>query len=169
MLRFLKKEEVIAKGPIHPIKKKIDEETGPKICDVVVHFPQVDSSTQALIIGKVSQAGVDIQKKIALTIYLLRNVIEKVIVIDKKSEEVFERVSENDEKTLRYLSDQIDVSHDPSVAVFFGIAQLVINNIIIPQDTKKKSGQQDLPIEKGSSAGDALKATEDALQTNAEE
>lgn len=169
MLRFLKKEEVIAKGPIHPIKKRIDEETGPKICDLAVHFPQVDSSTQALIIGKVSQAGVDIQKKIALTVYLLRNVIEKVIVIDDGSEEVFERVSEDDEKTLRYLSEQIDISHDPSVAVFFGMAQLVLDNIIIPQDAKKKSGQQDLPIEKGSSAGDAQGATEVAPQTNVKE
>ena len=170
MLRFLKKEEVIAKGPIFPIKLKADEEKKPKICDVAVHFPQVDSSTQALIIGRVSQAGLDIQKKVALTIYLLRNVIEKVVVDDgSEAPEVFERASEDEEKTLRYLSEQIDTSHNSSVAVFFGISQLVLDNIIIPQDVKKKSGQQDLPIEKGSNAGGAQEAKEDGQQGSAKE
>lgn len=165
MLRFLKKEEIIAKGPIFPIRLKKGEEQQEKICDLSVHFDQVDSSTQAIIIGKQAQAGVDVNKKVALTIYLLRNVINKIEVGD----DIFERSSEDEEKTLRYIAEQIDISHNPSVAVFFGITQLVLDHIIIPQDAKKKSGQQDLPIEKESSAGSAQEAIEVGQQPSAKE
>ena len=163
MLRFLKKEEIIATRSIFPIKLKKEEEQQEKICDISVLFDQVDSSTQALIIGKQAQAGMDIQKKVDLTTFLLRNVITKIVVED----EIFERTSDIEERTLRYFSECLDISHNPSVAVFFGITQLVLDNIILPQETKKKSGQLDLPIEKESGAENAPGAKEDGQATNA--
>lgn len=137
-MKFLKNEEIEASGEIYPIKIKDKEGSKEKICDVTVHLDQLDTSTQSTICIRQEQAALSVQKRIDLTIYLLRNVINKINI----GGETFYRTAADDKKTLRHIAEKSDISDNDTGAVFLGIIPIVMKAITINEDSKKKSEGQ---------------------------
>ena len=154
-MKFLREEEIVSTGPVYSLPKQGEERK--EIGTLVVHFNQVDSSTQALILSKFKAST---QSKVDLTIFLLKNVIEKVIVDGK----IFERVSEKEEDSLKYIAERSNLSDPDTVAFFFAIARFVIEKITLDPEEEKKSEQPGSLGTGEKAAGNAPEATEEGRQ-----
>lgn len=136
-MKFLKNEEIVIKEDVFEIVIPGRETEGKpkKIGELKIYLDQLDSSTQALILGKFSQCGNNVQKRVDFVVYLLRNVINKVII---NKDQIFKRQNDDETKTLNYIATKTDLSDNPSTAIFFAIGNLVANSVKIEEDEVKK-------------------------------
>lgn len=119
---------------------------------VKIEFNQVNSSMQALLIAMA--ADKTSTGKTALSSLILKQIITKLEIEGVPYKPVD-------------VATKADLSHPPTIDVFYRISSLVIDELMLGFETKKKSKQPDLPIEKEEIAIIAPEAKEDGPATTA--
>jgi hypothetical protein len=115
---------------------------------IEVEFVNINSSLQTLLIGLgVVKTNVG---RVALTVYILKNVVTKLTI-------------DGEEIDPKFMADRADLSDPGMVKVFFKIANLVMNQAMLGEGTKKKSEQPESPSEKEGSAQPVLDRGEEDL------
>ena len=119
---------------------------------VKIEFGQITSSVQALLITMATV--VTVPGKTAMAAYIIKNILTK-LTLDGKDQD------------LTRVANSADISDKTTMDVFFKISRLVMSEIVLGYDTKKKSGQQQSPSEKEGTASSAQILTEDNPDTGA--
>lgn len=148
MLSFLKEQEVVKEREIFSIggKNKEREVLGM----VKVYFKQVDTSTQAICISKISSESVH-----KVVSYFLHHIIDKIIIDGVE----FTKENEVKEKTLSYFATRSNLTDQFTSSTWRAILAIMSTAILLPDEIGKKSTQPQLHTSGEKVAKDAPEAT----------
>lgn len=117
--------------------------------EVKIEFCQISSSIQSLLISMgatKTPAG-----KTALSTYILKNIIANIKI--------------NGVSYLPFdVAERSDLSDPDTVKIFFQISRMVMSEIILDLETKKKSGEQELLKGKENPVKNAPEVSEESPQ-----
>jgi hypothetical protein len=135
-MKFLKEEEIVKTS---------------KDGKISITLNQLSTSIQGTVLSRSKIA--DLESQISLCQFLLKTAIKKVEINGVEYPPVD-------------VADKSDLKDKDTLTTFITILGLALDGISLPEEDKKKSSQQQSPIEQEKSAESAQGATEDTPQTS---
>jgi hypothetical protein len=138
-MKFLKEEEIIVNDVVKSVKK---DDQGKELCDITVKFKHINTSLQGILLGRYLEP---VYKKV---IFYLNNIITELVI----DGEIYTIDNDSKTNTLNYIAENADLGDNLTSSVFVTIDSMVLDNIIIKEDDKKKSLPQVKPTKRKKAA-----------------